>query len=521
MNDDLDIKVKLHSYKPHTDECCKPCPKQPPRTCLIRFTPLQANIFEQLLDDLTASIQLDFSPPAGPLPSVFKVLQNLFKSMRLSLRDQAALFAATELAITAYEQSEGWSEALISATQTVLTELYNISLLACIVSPVKDGWVTRIRQAETNLAGIEDALPPIISGTILRFNGGTHVATLKYLNGRPNLGVIVGSDFISPSIPVATLSSVGVSVALLPNTNYAFSMPQAATITAFSAGFIPGDITIQGGSVTVQAQLCRALPNAAPDDYFEPIPGAVMPLSPALTGNVSGFSCAASMTGLNIPLDAEDRFILLFSASSTGSNVSPTTISGTLGANLTLDITDPGGFEPIILPFASGSLLELDYAANGDSSSSGAVGFVFSESIASTLGQPLTLNSEFTQFSAPVPGSGTITAVAAYFGVPADTTITGSGLVNIEVSLYRFSPPNLTATLIPGFTLQMPGLPAQTYPESSPGIHAIATGLSINVEANDRILLVFTASFNGSPGSNRSFTGSASGGIAVSVIPDS
>ncbi|OXM17209.1 hypothetical protein [Paenibacillus herberti] len=521
MNDERYEKAELRSFKPHTEECCKPCPKPPARNCLIRFTPLQADIFEELLDDLIASIQPAFSPPMGPLPSVFKVLQNLFKSMSLSLRDQADLFAATELPITAYEQSEGWSTALIAATQTALTELYALSLLACVSGPVKDGWVIRIREAETNLAGIENLVPPVIFGTLLAFNGGSSIAHLKYLSGLPNLGVIVGSDFISESIPVISLSSVGVSTALFPNTNYAFSMPQAATITAFSAGFIPGDITIEGGSVSIQAQLCRASPSAAPDAFFEPVPGAVIPMSPTLTGNISGFSCAGSLTGLNIPLDAEDRFIILFTASSTGANVSPTTISGTIGANLTLELPNFEILETIVLPFAGATLLDLDYATtNGAPTSSGVIGFGLSESIPSSPGQSLTLNPSFTPFSTSVPQGGVITSVAVYFGVPANTVITGNGFLNIEVMLYRFVAPDMTASPIPDFAIQMPGLATGTYPDGSPGIHAIATDLNIEIGPNDRVLLVFTASFSGSIGSTNSVTGSASGGIAVSALPN-
>lgn len=517
MNDNHAAKGKLSSFKPHGPEHCKPCPKPSSRNCLIRFTPLQADIFEDLLDDLIVSIQIAFTPPSGPLPSVFKVLQNLFKSMRLPLRDQAGLFASTELSITAYEQSEGWSEALIAATQSALTELYAFSLLACVSSPVKDGWVSRIRLAETSLAGIENAVPPAISGTVLTFNGGSNIASLRYLNGFPNLGVIAGSGFISRSIPVTAVLDAGVSTILALNYYYAFSMPQNATITSLSASFIPEDITIGGGSVSIQARLCRASPNAPSDAFFDPIPGAVLPLSPTLTGNVSGISCAGSLTGLAIPLQAEDRLIFLFSASATSSSVTPNAISGTLEGSVTLELPNPQSLETVVVPFASGTQLNLEYGTTGSSSTSGAVGFGFSESVPSFNGEPLLLDSSFTQFSTLVPGGGTITSVAVYFGIPAGLVISGDGVANISVLLYRYTGPHAESTPLSTFSLQLPGLPSGTYPENSPGIHAIATDLNIFLGPVDRVLLVCTASFSGSLGSASSINGWVNGGI--SVIP--
>ncbi|MCM3749891.1 hypothetical protein M3223_21385 [Paenibacillus pasadenensis] len=153
---------------------------QKKKSCVIPFTSLQEEIFSSLLNDLVVSIQPSFIPPNGPLPNVFKVLQNLFKSMRLGLRDQAGLFAATELLITAYEQSDGWSPALIAATQSALTELYAFSLLACVSSSVKDGWVESIRLAETNLADISGFVPPVISEIEISFDGGGIVTALSF-----------------------------------------------------------------------------------------------------------------------------------------------------------------------------------------------------------------------------------------------------------------------------------------------------------------------------------------------------
>ncbi|SDS15377.1 hypothetical protein SAMN05444162_0851 [Paenibacillaceae bacterium GAS479] len=513
-------KAELRSFKPHTEECCKPCPKPPPRNCLILFTPLQADIFEGLLDDLIASIQPVFIPPSGPLPDVFKELQNLFKSMRLSLLDQAALFAATELPITAYEQSEGWSTALIAATQTALTELYAFSLLACVSSSVKDGWVIRIRLAETNLAGIESLVPPVTSGSIISFDSGSNLISLSFngTTGLPTTGVILGDDFVSQSIPVTSDSSgTSVSIALATassSTNYAFSMPKSGTLNAMSAGFLPNDLTISEGSVTIQAQLCRALSSVSPYTPFVAIPGAVVQMLPALSGDVSGISCAGSLTGLDIPINAEDRLVLVYTASAVGhAGTSPTTILGTGGASFTVGIAGTPATNAPILRFASVSTIEINFGNSGLPTSAGAVAFGFSETVPAALAQSFAVNPTFNEFTTTVPGGGTITAVAAYFGVESNQIISDANTVDIQAFLYRYSADNLTATLFGNTIIRLTPLPEGTYTESSPGAHGIVDGLSIEFGEDDRILLVFTGFVSGS-GTTR-ITGWASGGIFV------
>ncbi|OXM17210.1 hypothetical protein [Paenibacillus herberti] len=521
MNDSRSAKVELRSFRPHCEDHCKPCPNPPPRNCLIRFTPLQADIFEELLDDLIDSIQFVFTPPSGPLPDVFKELQNLFKSMRLSLRDQADLFAATELPITAYEQSEGWTTALIAATQTALTELYALSLLACVSSSVKDGWVIRIRMAETNLAGIENTVPPVISGTTLVFNGGSNLISLSFnpTTGFATTGVVVGQGFVSQSIPVTTDgSSSTVSIALASGsegTNYAFSMPQSGTLNAITASFTPIPTMVAGEQIIIQAQLCRALPTTSLYTPFVTIPGAVLLLIPSLSGSVSGITCTGSLNGLNISLNAEDRLVVVFTLIG-NVGTTPTFILGTGSASFTVALDSSPASNAPILPFASVSTVDLSFNETGLPISGGAVAFGFSQTESVTLPQSFAVNPLFNQFTATVPGGGKITSVAAYFGVKSGQVIPANSTVNVQALLYRYTNENLTATAFGNVLVRLTALTEGTYTANSPGAHGIVSGLNIEIGEDDHILLVFFALSNTVIAN--SITGWASGGI--SVIPN-
>ncbi|MCM3749893.1 hypothetical protein M3223_21395 [Paenibacillus pasadenensis] len=525
MNNEPSAKFESHSFRPHNTGHCKPCPKPQSRNCLIRFTPLQADLFEELLDNLIDSIQPAFLPPTGPLPAVFKVLQNLFKSMRLSLRDQAALFAATELPITAYEQSDEWTPALIAATQSALNELYALSLLACVSSAVKDGWVIRIRTAEANLAGIESIIPPVIGGSTIAFNGESETISMSFSAATqlPTTGVVIGSGFVSQSLPVATNSAANnVSITLVSSaggSNDAFSMPESGTLVSMSAGFYPNDLTITGGAISIQAQLCRALPGDSPYTPFVAIPGAVFQMLPSLSGNVSGLVCAGSLTGLDIPIHAEDRLVLVYTASALGhADTTPTTITGTGGASITLGLAEAPAADVPILLYASSSTIEVDFNSSGDPTSAGAVAFGFSQTVNVLLAQPFSVNPEFNQFTTTIPGGGTITSVAAYFGVESNQVIIAGDTINIQVLLYRYTDDNLTANSFGNIIIRLTPLTEGTYTETSPGAHGIVSGLNIPIGEEDRILLVFSGFADNAGGTNR-ITGWASGGI--SIVPNS
>ncbi|OXM17219.1 hypothetical protein [Paenibacillus herberti] len=504
----------------------EPCPKPPAQGCIIHFTQLQTNLFGQLLDDLTASIQPFYIPPAGPLPNVLKVLQNLFKTMTsLSLRDKADLFAATELPITAYEQSDGWSAALIAATQTTLTELYAFSLLACVSSSIKDDWVIQIRLAETNLAGVSGSTPPVISGTVLTLDGGNEQTFLSYdpVTLLSTDGAIPGIGFTSPGVPFTT-SNMGLDVSVVLTGQqpeafyYAFSMPQSAVITGMTAQFIPSDIQISGVFIAVRAQLCQADPDVSPYVPFDGIPDTLIRLRPALFGNTARITCEGSLNDLNVPIAAEERLVLVFTivAETPFGPSPPNTIQGTLSATITIEPANPSDPQiDQIIPFASQTLVSLETMEGGTPSAGAVVGFGFSEnSMFPPEGAPFVVSSELNSFTIPIPFGGTVTSIAAYFGLLSGQILTDS--FTIFVSLNRYNPSNNTITRVNNLSFFLINIPAGTYTESSPGIHGLSNmfPIEINVNSGDQLVLLFSVSANTS-GQAAIIEGWVSGGLSI------
>ncbi|OXM17212.1 hypothetical protein [Paenibacillus herberti] len=522
MSDDLSAKVNLHSYKPHTEEHCKPCPKPPKRNCLIIFTPDQADLFQDLLDGLIASIKISFLPPAGPLPSVLRVFQNLFKEMRLSLRDQAALFAATELNITAYEQSDRWSDALIAATGQTLTEFYALSLLACVSSDVKDGWVIRIRMAETNLAGVSGAVPPAISGTVVTFDGGNVETSLSLstTTGLPINGAIPVINFTSGSIPVTTTSAGQVVSIVLANNaggnNFAFSMPRQGTLTTLSVSFFPANTTISGGSITVQVQLCRALPGSPLFTPLVAIPGTVASLVPALSGNTKFVGCALSLDNLNIALSPEDRLALVFTISSSNPKVTPSTLTGTLAGFITIQpVNAPPTSAGPIIPIASDHSVNLEFGSNGSTLSAGIIGYGFSENQDFVnFGSPINVTSQLANFTTPLTANGTITEFAAYFSINVIQTSALVQPITVFAEIYKYSPATNQVSPLPDTFLHVGDFLETVITQTTPPVHNVKTGLNIAASAGDRYVLVFTV-LSAGPVPSGLVSGWASGGISV------
>ena len=100
-------------------------------------------------------------------------------------------------------------------------------------------------------------------------------------------------------------------------TNFAFSMPRAGIISSISAYFsTTAALSLIGSSITIRAQLYVS---STPNNLFVPIPGAVVNLAPSLTGTISiGDISSGLTTGLSIPVTAQSRLLMVFSATSSG-----------------------------------------------------------------------------------------------------------------------------------------------------------------------------------------------------------
>lgn len=169
------------------------------------------------------------------------------------------------------------------------------------------------------LADTIDIFEPIGAtgaGAIVPFASGTPAIVTTVAGGVPGTSTLVGFGS-----SVSGVSGAGTSINLAGSAgellNFAFSVPRAGTITSIDAYFSNTvAASIIGTTVTVTAQLYQS---AAPDNTFTAIPGATVTLSPALTGIVtSGFVSHGVITGLTIPVQAETRLLLVFSATAAG-----------------------------------------------------------------------------------------------------------------------------------------------------------------------------------------------------------
>lgn len=155
--------------------------------------------------------------------------------------------------------------------------------------------------------------------------GATAIANaiIPFSSGRPitlttnNENVDGVASFIGFGNGTASNIALAPSLNLTNLDNYSFSMPVTGTITSFAAYFstsTPLDLT--GTTATITARIYRSTTN---DNIFNEIPGAVITLSPNLTGNViEGTSVKGIIQNLNIAVTAETRLLVVFSSRSAG-----------------------------------------------------------------------------------------------------------------------------------------------------------------------------------------------------------
>lgn len=98
--------------------------------------------------------------------------------------------------------------------------------------------------------------------------------------------------------------------------NFAFTAPKNGVIRSLSAFF--STYTAQallGTSVSINVELYQATST----NLFTPVSGTLLTLFPQLTGIVSiGAMSEGTLNNLNIPVTAGTRYMLVFSATSTG-----------------------------------------------------------------------------------------------------------------------------------------------------------------------------------------------------------
>jgi BclB C-terminal domain-containing protein len=156
----------------------------------------------------------------------------------------------------------------------------------------------------------------VSAGSIIPFSSGLPITMTTVLGGL--VGTVstvgMGSSASGISVQAGTIDITGGPGALLNN---AFSMPRDGTITSISAYFSTTmALALVGTTVTVTAQLYQS---TTPDNIFTAIPGAVVTLSPPLTGIITlGNISTGITTGLSIPVTSQTRLMMVYSCTAAG-----------------------------------------------------------------------------------------------------------------------------------------------------------------------------------------------------------
>ena len=136
------------------------------------------------------------------------------------------------------------------------------------------------------------------------------------VGGLAGIPAFIGFGSSAPGLTVLG-SSIDLTNPSGTLSNFAFSMPRAGTITSLSAYFsTTAALSLLGSTITIRAQLYVS---NTPNNVFTPIPGAVVNLSPTLSGTISiGTISSGITTGLSIPVTAGSRLLMVYSAQASG-----------------------------------------------------------------------------------------------------------------------------------------------------------------------------------------------------------
>jgi BclB C-terminal domain-containing protein len=153
--------------------------------------------------------------------------------------------------------------------------------------------------------------------------GGSGAAIIPFASGEPivvttaALGLVGTTSLVGFGSSFPGVSLAGANIDLSAVSNYAFSVPRSGVITSIS-GFFSTTVaaSLIGTAITIKAQIYRSNGN-----LFTPVPGATVNLNP-LTGFITIGSTVQGITsGLNVPVTAGERLLLVFSSTATGLNL--------------------------------------------------------------------------------------------------------------------------------------------------------------------------------------------------------
>ncbi|ETT37624.1 collagen triple helix repeat protein [Paenibacillus sp. FSL R5-192] len=173
------------------------------------------------------------------------------------------------------------------------------------------------------------------SGAIIPFASGGPAILTTILGGLVGTTSLIGfgSSATGVSILGGTIDLTGTIVG--PLINFAFSVPRDGVITSIAAYFsTTAALALVGSTVTITAQLFSS---PTPNNAFTAVPGAVVTLAPPLTGIIALGSISNGITtGLAIPVTAQTRLLLVFSATAAGLSLVNTVVGyASGGVNIT------------------------------------------------------------------------------------------------------------------------------------------------------------------------------------------
>lgn len=175
---------------------------------------------------------------------------------------------------------------------------------------------------------------PQAAGSIIPFASGLPVTVTTMAGGLSGTAGLVGfgSSVSGISFVGGNIDLTGAAGTLL---NFAFTAPRNGTITSISSFFsTTAALSLVGSSVTITTQLYTA-PNGS--NTFSVVPGASVTLAPAMTGIMAiGTTSSGTTTGLNIPVIAGNRYLLVYSATAAGLSLI-NTIAGYASAGININ----------------------------------------------------------------------------------------------------------------------------------------------------------------------------------------
>ncbi|MCI8608441.1 MAG: collagen-like repeat preface domain-containing protein, partial [Firmicutes bacterium] len=172
------------------------------------------------------------------------------------------------------------------------------------------------------------------TGAIIPFASGTPVSMTTIAGGLAGLPAFIGFGSSAQGLTLLG-STIDITNASGTLSNFAFQVPRAGTITSFSAFFsTTASLSLIGSNVTVRAQIYQS---TTPNNVFSPIAGTQLDLTPALSGVISiGTLLNGTLTGLNIPVTAQTRLMLVLSATASGLSL-VNTVVGYASAGLSIN----------------------------------------------------------------------------------------------------------------------------------------------------------------------------------------